>query len=95
MFLTFRNPNGVQITWNFGGTSFSMKQDFGEKEVQQRRSEGEVGMAHAARCLGHMGPAHSHLVALMPSIFVLLDASWPKTIYKKGPSVGHERERHW
>jgi hypothetical protein len=91
MFLTFRDPNGVQITWNFGGTSFSMEQNFREKEVQQRRSKGETGMAHAARCLGHVGPARSHLVALMSSIFVSLDASWPKTIYKKGPSAGHKR----
>jgi hypothetical protein len=29
----------------------------------------------------------------MPSIFVSLDASWPKTIYKKGPFAGRERER--
>jgi hypothetical protein len=34
MFLTFRDPNGVQITWNFVGASFSMEQDFGEKKVQ-------------------------------------------------------------
>jgi hypothetical protein len=95
MFLTFRDPNGVQITWNFGGTNFSTEQDFGEKEVQQRRSEGETGMAHAARCLGRMGPARSHLGFLMSSIFISLDASWPKTIYKKGPFAGRERERHW
>jgi hypothetical protein len=63
------------MTRIFGGTSFSTEQDFREKEVQQRRSEGETGMAHAARCLVRMGPAHSHLVALMPSIFVSLDVS--------------------
>jgi hypothetical protein len=34
MFLTFRDPNRVQITWNFGGKSFSMEQDLGEKEMQ-------------------------------------------------------------
>jgi hypothetical protein len=84
MFLTFRDPNRVQITWNIEGTNFSTKH-FREKEVQQRRSEGETGMAHAARCLGHVGPTRSHLVALMPSIFVSLDASWPKTIYKRVP----------
>jgi hypothetical protein len=38
MFLNFRDPNEVQITWNFAGASFSMEQDFREKEVQQRRS---------------------------------------------------------
>jgi hypothetical protein len=32
-----------------------------------------------------VGPTSSHLVALMPSIFVSMDFSWPKTIYKKGP----------
>jgi hypothetical protein len=40
-----------------------------------------------------MGPTSSPLVAPMPSVFVSLDASWPKTIYKKGPSTGHKRER--
>jgi hypothetical protein len=35
-----------------------------------------------------MGPTHSPHVAPMPSIFVSLDASWPKTIYKKGPPYG-------
>jgi hypothetical protein len=75
MFLTFRDPNGVQITWNFAGASFSTEQDFGEKEVQKRRSEGEMAMAHAARCLGRVGPSRSHLVVPMPSIFVSLDAS--------------------
>jgi hypothetical protein len=34
MFLTFKDPNGVQITWNFTGASFSTEQDFGAKEVQ-------------------------------------------------------------
>jgi hypothetical protein len=52
-----------------------MEQDFGEKEVQQRRSEEEMVMAHAARCLGRVGPTSSHLVALMPSIFVSMDFS--------------------
>jgi hypothetical protein len=42
-------------------------------------------MAHMTGFLGHMGPTRSPLVVLMSSIFVSLDASWPKTIYKKGP----------
>jgi hypothetical protein len=92
MFLTFRDPNRVQITWNFVGASFSTEQDFREKEVQQRRSEEETSMAHVARCLGRMGPTRSHLVALTPSIFVLMDSSWPKTICKKGAPAGRERE---
>jgi hypothetical protein len=50
-------------------------------------------MAHAARCLGRVGPTRSHLVALMPSIFISLDASWPKTDYIKAPLVGREKER--
>jgi hypothetical protein len=45
-----------------------------------------------ARCLGHVGPARFNLVAPMPSIFILLDVSWPKTIYKKGTPTGHEGE---
>jgi hypothetical protein len=32
-----------------------------------------------------MGPTRSHLVSPMSSIFVSMDSSWPKTIYKKGP----------
>jgi hypothetical protein len=28
------DPNGVQITWNFGGTSFSIEQDLGANEMQ-------------------------------------------------------------
>jgi hypothetical protein len=41
-----------------------------------------------------MGPTRSPLVAPMSSIFVSLDASWPKTIYKKGPPAGRKREHH-
>jgi hypothetical protein len=93
MFLTSTDPNGVQISWNFVGASFSMELDFGEKEVQQRRSKGETAIAHAARCLGHVGPTHSHLVAPMSLIFVSFDASWPKTDYIKGPLAGREKER--
>jgi hypothetical protein len=52
-----------------------MEQDFREKEVQQRRSEEEMVMAHAARCLGRVGPTHSHLVAPMSSIFISIDFS--------------------
>jgi hypothetical protein len=92
MFLTFRDPNGVQITWNFTGANFSMKLDFGEKEVQQGRSEEETGMAHVARCFGRVGPTCCHHVAPMSSIFVSMDSSWPKTVYKKGPPVGREKE---
>jgi hypothetical protein len=88
MFLTLRDPNGVQLTWNFAGASFSTEQDFGEKEVQQRRSEKETGMAHVTRCLGRVGPTRCHLVAPMSSIFISLDLSWPKIFYKKGSPAG-------
>jgi hypothetical protein len=60
--------------------------------MQQGSHEGQTSMAHVAWFLGRMGPARSLLVAPMRSIFISLDASWPKTIYKKGPSVGRERE---
>jgi hypothetical protein len=93
MFLTFRDPNGVQMTWNFAGANFFMDQDLGAKEVQHRRHEGQTGMAHVARFLGYMGPTRSLLVAPMPSIFVPMDLSWHKTDYIKGPPTGHERER--
>jgi hypothetical protein len=93
MFLTFRDPNGVQITWNFAGASFSMEQDFGAKEVQEGSHEGQTSMAHAARFLGRMGPARSPLVAPMPSVFIPMDSSWPKIDYKKGALAGREGER--
>jgi hypothetical protein len=92
MLFTFRDPNGVQITWNFAGASFSMEQDFGEKDVQQGSHEGQTSMAHAARFLSRVGPARSPLIALMPSIFVSMDSSWPKTDYIKGAPTGRERE---
>jgi hypothetical protein len=92
MFLTFTDPNRVQITWNFGGTSFPTEQDFGAKEMQQGSHEGQTGMAQVARFPGRMGPTCSSFVASMSSIFISLDASWPKTLYKKGPLAGHEKE---
>jgi hypothetical protein len=95
MFLNFRDPNGVQITWNFAGASFFMEQDLGAKEMQHGSHEGQTSMAHAARFLGRVGLACSPLVALIPSIFVLLDLSWPKTNYIKGAPAGREEERHW
>jgi hypothetical protein len=55
MFLTFRDQNGFQITWKFGGTSFSMEQNLGAKEMQQGSHEGQMGMAHAARFPGRIG----------------------------------------
>jgi hypothetical protein len=45
MFLTFRDPNRVQITSNFRGTSFSTEQDLGAKEMQQGSHKGQTGMA--------------------------------------------------
>jgi hypothetical protein len=85
------DPNGVQITRNFVGASFSTKQDLGAKEMQQGSHEGQTSMAHASRFLGHVGPARWHLVAPMPSIFVPMDSSWPKTDYIKGaPRVAKE-----
>jgi hypothetical protein len=38
-----------------------------------------------------VGPTRSSLVAPMSSIFVSLDASWPKTIYKTGPLLVAKR----
>jgi hypothetical protein len=57
MFLTFRDPNRVQITWIFTGASFSTEQDLGEKEMQQGSHEGQTNMAHTTRFLGREGPA--------------------------------------
>jgi hypothetical protein len=85
MFLTFRDPNGVQITRNFGGTSVSTEQDLGAKEMQQGSHEGQTGMAHVARFPGCMGPTCSTLIAPMSMIFISLDVAWSKTTYKKGP----------
>jgi hypothetical protein len=83
-----RSPNYLKLC----GGQFSMELDFGEKEVQHRRSEGETAMAHVTRCLGHVGPTRSHLIAPMPSIFVSLEASWPKTDYIKAPPPGGSRK---
>jgi hypothetical protein len=52
-----------------------MKQDLGAKEVQQGSHEGQTSMAHAAKFLGHVGPARWCLVALMLLIFVPMDSS--------------------
>jgi hypothetical protein len=71
-----------------------MEQDLGAKQVQQGSHEGQTSMAHAARFLGRMGPARWRLVALMPSIFVPMDSSWPKIDYIKGAPAGHEKECH-
>jgi hypothetical protein len=62
MFLTFRDPNRVQITRNFGGTSFSTEQDLLAKEMQQGSHEGQTGMAHTARFPAPMGPTRSPLL---------------------------------
>jgi hypothetical protein len=75
MFLTFRDPNGVQKTRNFAGANFLTDQDLGAKEVLQRRHEGQTGIAHMARFLGRVWPTYSPLVVLMPSIFVPMDSS--------------------
>jgi hypothetical protein len=94
MFLTFRDPSGVQITWNFAGASFSMERDLGVKEMQHGSHEGQTSMAHAARFPSRVGPARSPLVAPMTLIFISLDSSWPKTIYRKGPPAGRKEECH-
>jgi hypothetical protein len=44
-----------------------------------------------AKCFGCVGHARSPLVALMPLIFISLDASWPKTDYIKGAHAGRKR----
>jgi hypothetical protein len=69
-----------------------MEQDLGAMEMQQGSHESLTGMAHAARFPGRVGPTCSSLVAPISSIFVSLDASWPKTIYKKGRPAGRGRE---
>jgi hypothetical protein len=71
-----------------------MEQDIGEKEVQQGSHEGQTSMAHATRFLGRMGPARSSLIASMPSIFISMDSSCPKTDYIKGAPAGRKKERH-
>jgi hypothetical protein len=70
-----------------------MEQDFGEKEAQQGIHEGQTSMAHEARFPSRVGPARSPLVALILSIFVSMNLSWPKTDYIKGAPAGREEER--
>jgi hypothetical protein len=60
------------------------------KDGDQEPNRLQMGSSHAVRFRGRMGHARSPLVALIPSIFVHVASSWPKTYYKKGPPVGHE-----
>jgi hypothetical protein len=75
MFLTFMDPNRVQIPETLREPIFSTEQDFGEKEVQQGSHEGQTSMAHTTRFLSRVGPAYSLIVAPMPLIFILMDSS--------------------
>jgi hypothetical protein len=60
------------------------------KDGDQEPNRLQTGSSHAVRFRGRMGHARSPLVALIPSIFVHVASSWPKTYYKKAPPAGHE-----
>ena len=96
IFWCFRDPNVVQMTWNFANISFWKEQGLGAKEEQKWKAEGKKRWAHAARFLGRVGPLILALEPPMPSIFVSLVSSWPKNDYKNSPPnpFGEERRRN-
>ena len=82
IFWCFRDPNDVQMTWNFTGITFFWKErNVGAKESKKRRPEGQKGWAHAARFLDHVGPTKLALGPPLPSIFLAEASSWPKNDY--------------
>ena len=85
IFWCFRDPNDVQMTYYFTGINFWKEQSVGTKEANKRRPEGQDRWVHVARFLGHVGPINLGLVAPMPSVFVSVASSWPKTDYKNSP----------
>ena len=89
----FQGLNDVIMSWKFTGIIFL--------EGRRPRSEGckqtEVGGPKEGGphgpVLGHMGPLIWALEAPLPSIFVPVASSWPKTDYKNSPSTSFERRR--
>ena len=75
IFLSFRDPNDVQLTYKFTGIIFWKEEDVGAKEAKKWRPEGQKRWAHAARFLGHVGPINLALEAPTPSIFVPVASS--------------------
>jgi hypothetical protein len=85
--LTFKpkqSPNYLKFWGNefFHGTRLRSEGD------ATGEPQGPNGHGPRGQMPGPRGAYLFPLVASMLSIFVLLDASWPKTIYKKGPPCG-------
>ena len=58
MFLTFRDPNDVQMSYKFRGVIILEGQDYGAQDVNERSPGGQRGGSHAAPVPGRVGPPH-------------------------------------
>ena len=56
------------MSYKFGGVIILEGEDFGVKEVNERRPEDQNRGSHAATVPGHVGPPNSALVAPFASI---------------------------
>ena len=56
IFLSFRDPNDVQMTWKFTSISFMKEEDLGAKEANERRPEAQTGVPTRADSLAAWGP---------------------------------------
>ena len=64
----FQDLNDVIMSYKFRGVIILEGQDFGAKEVNERRPGDQKGGSHAAPVPGRVGPPHSALVAPIASI---------------------------
>ena len=87
MFWCFRDPNDIQMTWNFTSINIWKEEDLGAKEANKRRLEAQKGVAHAATVPGRVGPTNLAVGAPQPSIFSPPPLSWPKNAYKRSPTA--------
>ena len=70
IFLTFSDPNDVQMTKYFTGVNFWKERSVGAKEANKRKPEGRKRWAHVVRFLDRVGPPILGLEPPMSSIFV-------------------------
>ena len=64
----FQDLNDVIMSYKFRGVIILEGQDYGAKEVNERRPGGQEGGSHAAPVPGRVGPPQSGLVAPIASI---------------------------
>ena len=78
------------MSYKFRGVIILEGQDFGAKEVNERRPEGQEGGSHSAPVPGRVGPPLLGLVAPFASILLPEASSWPKKSYVKSPPTFFE-----